>query len=393
MESNNTRILFVGLYKEANLGDEILSYCTERLFGKYYETPVTPSYAYLDYIEKTYKPSIPRRIVNKLQVVLFGRAFLFNYDKVIAKKRKYYFRTVLKDVDMAVVVGGGIIKFRVQYFYHGLHALFEGCEFYHIPTVLNAVGVEDYDEKDKKCIALKELIHSQALKYISTRDDYDTLTHKYFEDNAIIPLRKVCDPAVWASEIYNISRQNSNVVGIGVIRENIFEDYGKPFSSSAYIELMVVLVSELINKGVKVKLFTNGWSEDGATAYKIQKGLSLQNIDVEVTLPLDAKNLITIISGFKAVVASRLHACIISYSLNIPIVGLVWNDKVKGFGYNIESPDDFLEVEKLNVRSIIDRLFIALEKGQNTNRLFFRNTIINEIKKLKSELCNNKSKR
>lgn len=383
---NNTKILFVGLYKEANLGDEILSYCTVRLFGEYYGTLVTPSYAYLDYIEKTYRPSILRRIVNKIQTILFSRAFLFSYEKVIASKNKDYFRSVLKNVDLAVVVGGGIVKFRVQYFYYGLQALFEGCDLYQIPAVLNAVGVEDFDENDKKCIALKDLIHSKSLKYISTRDDYETLTLKYYEGNANIPVRKVCDPAVWVSEIYNISRQNSNIVGIGIIRENIFEDYGKPFSSSDYIELMVALITELISKGLKVVLFTNGWSEDGATAYKIQRVLNLKNIDVEVSLPLDAKELISIISGFKAVVAARLHACIISYSLSIPVIGLVWNDKVKGFGYNIESPDDFLEVEKLNTRTIIDRLFITIEKGQNTNRQSFRNTIINEIKQLKSEI-------
>lgn len=383
---NNTRILFVGLYKEKNLGDEILFRCTENLFSKYYETPVMPSYAYLDYIEKTYRPSFLRRVINKIQILLFGRAFLFGHEHKLKKRRDEYFKAALKGKDMAVVVGGGIIKFKVQYFYQGLRALFEGCDSYHIPAVLNAVGVEGFDIKNKKCIALRELLHSPSLKYISTRDDYETLIHKYFEERSVIPLRKVCDPAVWASEIYNISKQESKIIGIGVIRDNIFEDYGKSFPAPAYVDLMVSLTSALHDKGFDVGLFTNGSEEDGVTAYKIQKELARNDINVEVILPSDAEHLIAIISGFRAVIASRLHACIISYSLNIPVVGLVWNDKVKDFGYNINCPDDFLEVEKLSARTIQDRLYNAIEKGQNSNRIIFRNTIINEIKRLKSDL-------
>ena len=65
---------------------------------------------------------------------------------------------------------------------------------------------------------------------------------------------------------------------------------------------------------------------------------------------------------------------------------MVWNDKVKEFGYNIGSSDDFLEVGSLNVEAIINRLFYVIEKGQNSNRIVFRNTIINEIKQLESNL-------
>lgn len=383
---NNIRILFVGLYKETNLGDDILFHCTERLFIKYYDASVTSSYAYLDYVEKTYKPSFLRRAINKLQVVLFGRAFLFGHENKLRKIRMDYFLAALNNVDMAVVVGGGIIKFNVQYFCQGLSALFESSDSYNIPVILNAVGVEGFDIKDKKCLALKELLHSHSVKYISTRDDYETLIHKYFDDNPIIPLRKVCDPAVWASEIYRITKTDSNIIGIGVIRDNIFEDYGKSLPSYAYMELMVALISKLREEGFEVGLFTNGSEEDGATALKIKQELSRNNINITVTLPSNAVNLINIISGFRAVIASRLHACIISYSLNIPVVGLVWNDKVKEFGYNIDSPDDFLEVEKLNVISIKDRLYKAIERGQNSNRTIFRNTIINEITQLRSEL-------
>lgn len=109
----------------------------------------------MDHIEKISKPSFLRRVINRIQVVLLGHALLFSYEKVLTKRRKDYFREALRDIDMAVVVGGGIIKFRVQYFYHRLKALFEGCDSYHIPAVLNAVGVEGFDIMNKKCLTLK----------------------------------------------------------------------------------------------------------------------------------------------------------------------------------------------------------------------------------------------
>ena len=54
------------------------------------------------------------------------------------------------------------------------------------------------------------------------------------------------------------------------------------------------------------------------------------------------------ISGFSSVIAVRMHANIIAFSLGIPSVAFVWNDKLRFFGQSIGYPDRFIEYDKIS---------------------------------------------
>lgn len=82
-----------------------------------------------------------------------------------------------------------------------------------------------------------------------------------------------------------------------------------------------------------------------------------------VTRPLEYKELIHTINNFKAIIASRLHACIIGYSLYKPIVGLYWNDKVLFFGEAIKHPERFSKPKDTDAKSVVDKLEKAISEG------------------------------
>ena len=88
-----------------------------------------------------------------------------------------------------------------------------------------------------------------------------------------------------------------------------------------------------------------------------------------ITSPENAQELINTISKFKGIIAGRLHANIIGYSLGIPSIGIVWNNKCKLWGETIGYPERFFEINKFIPQKIVNQCLQSIEEGyQKTNR-------------------------
>jgi polysaccharide pyruvyl transferase WcaK-like protein len=78
-----------------------------------------------------------------------------------------------------------------------------------------------------------------------------------------------------------------------------------------------------------------------------------------------------------------LHANIISYALNVPSIGLVWNDKLTLFGEDIGYPERFFEYDKFNAKKIVDALVFAAEQGYEPQRwLEYKRTAKSNIEEI-----------
>ena len=60
-----------------------------------------------------------------------------------------------------------------------------------------------------------------------------------------------------------------------------------------------------------------------------------------------------------------MHACIISYSLNIPAIGIVWNDKFLLWGKKIGCPENFLKFGEWEPKNILAHLKEAIQSPYN----------------------------
>lgn len=378
--SSVKKICFVGLYNVKNLGDPIIAYCTEWLFKKH--LPIQSTYQVtLDYAEKNMNWSFIHRLERKLYKLTKTQNKI-NFGIYLESKK--YFKKQLKGADLIVVVGGGLIKYKYQHFHEHLSALIDVAEKMNIPVVLNAVGVEGYDDKDECCQFLKKHLNSSCVKHISIRDDIDTFNKYYLDDNHLLQARFVCDPAVWTAVAYNIKKDlDSNTIGIGIARGAIFIDNGINYTKEELLNLYVDIVTKLKKEGYEVILFTNGLKADNDQLFKVKKKLLANNINTEHLIPENAESLVKIISGFKAIIATRLHSCIVSYSLDIPAVGLVWNDKFSFWGENIGTPECFITVSDLKPEIIIEKLRTAIKGGYNQKRKeLFRRRIVEDISEL-----------
>lgn len=375
------KICFVGLYDEKNLGDPVISDCTEWLYRKYVAPDdFVSSRIYLDYIQKTYRPSLVMKVLNKAAGILGQEFPCRHYQDILMEKALRYFEAGIKDSDLVVVVGGGIVKWSYQFFYAELTALLNAAEKLNVPVVFNAVGVEGYSESDPKCQMLKKAMQLPALIHVSTRDDLETLIEGYYDGNPKRPVSRVSDPAVWVSDAYGIRKKDGDTIGIGIARDRIFVDNGIDFKPSELQELYEGIIRKLAGDGCDVEVFTNGLPADNDFADRVCGALAEEGYDISRRYPKDTHDLVDMISNYKAIVATRLHSCIIAYSLDVPAVGLVWNDKLSLFGRNIHAEDNFIRHDDFSAVNIVGRLYKAAAAGYDQAvKSEFRQTIIDDI--------------
>lgn len=382
------KIALLGLWNINNYGDPVLAFCTKTLLQNaglcgdsvdVIDFPLTPT---------SFQVSFFQRVKDSI---------LYHFSKMIGKvdavgleiyRRRIFchYLNNLKGVDSVVFVGGGIIKYGMEAFDCLIECVMAVAKINNFSVIMNAVGIEGYDENNVRCQQLKKALNQPQLRYISTRDDFLTLKNNYFDGKNTIPCRLVADPAVWSSECYGIKKNDSaRTIGIGVARGEIFKDYGINFSSENMVDLYVDLTKLLLSSGYEVELFTNGRDADNSLLEQVSK--RLMDFRVRQKVPSSARNLVEIIASYKAIVTTRMHAGIIAYSLDVPAIGLMWNDKIKFFWESAGHPEYCIDVAHLNPEDVFSALKNAVVNGYNQeHKRVFRQTIKDEIAKIATML-------
>lgn len=401
------RIALVGLPYDNNLGDPLMIECVEYFYKKISSSKGEDiEFKYIDFLGRKNKSELyyytPQDGINKLNRYFFNglckitNKFIPNkynnaqylrwlYNPNFKKRYYKYFDEVLKDVDMIVVVGGALIKYKViRDFHNPIKALVDIANKYDINIYFNAVGLENgYDIKDLGCRTVKEYLNSKNVKMITTRDDINTL-NKYINKDSDKIVKRVADTAVWCDEIFSIDTNlysDSDIIGIGLIEPARFVQYEQGITEEYYTNLIIDIAKKLSEKNIKWRFFTNGHVGDYEFGEKVLNIMNLPK-DYLVERPVAYKELVNTINEFKAIIASRLHACIISYSLNKPVIGLDWNDKLLFFGEVINYPERFIKPKDTDADRIIDILNNAIITGyEPTYRNKYRNSIIESIEK------------
>ena len=271
---------------------------------------------------------------------------------------------------MAVIfAGGGIIKYKYQFFHHYIDTITRYAEKIGVPVMISGAGVEGYDEKNTDCQLLKKALNRNCVKYITTRDDIDTLAHCFCTNKQIIA--KVADPACSLSKVY-LRRKNEHSsygirrIGLGVVREGLFVDNGIDFNKQQMLDFWKELYESILEKGYQCKLFCNGARSDEAFALELLEYMRIEkrkHKEILCCRPTSVENLVDLILGFDAVITGRLHASIIAYAYDVPSLGLVWNAKQIMFGDAIGYPERFITKEDFNVENILSRLELSINQG------------------------------
>lgn len=380
------KILLVGLHDDDNLGDTIISDCTIALLK-----------------QRVDDVDIERLSFNKKDKLIRNNLFVYFLCRCLERISLYFggfhklkhclewkYLTLLLEktmprFDAIIIGGGGLIKHKHQFFGTVMLAVTKYAENLQIPIFYNSVGVEGFED-NWKCDVLIQCLNSPVVKLISTRDDIDTLRNCYIEKNDMDKTMAICDPAVWASEVYAIKRENRPIdvkrtIGINISYENLFYNYGINLNASQHYELMYEIVTHLNNQ-YNLTLYTNGGYADNAFLLRLHKQLCEEGVNVLHDIPHNAIDLVRIISKFDCILATRLHSVIVAYSLNIPSVPMEWNNKVRFF-CNATHNDMFIEKDHFECNYIVGKLNQAITRNYDqTLRNEYRETIMKFMQRI-----------
>ena len=367
------KVAVIGLYAIKNAGDNILCEATQYLIKQknpevqIVEVDVNPRI-------KSYKglELIPFWI-SKVLIRVSGSIFKYENSSRFRYYYEYFmwwlkinhkFKTQLKDVDAIVFAGGGFLKFRTQGLNYYVEQIMKIARKNNIPVMMNGVGIEGYSETDIRCQRLKKAINQDCFKVITTRDDIDTLKNNYIV-NPNIKIAHVGDPALWVPECYNMKRNEnpSNVVGINVIRGRVYQAYGNTLSEFELLNFYKKLVQGVEERGWDWVLFSNGMAADQKFGAMLLRALGCSDRRKILPTANNSGEFLEQIRSFKLVFGARLHACITSYALDVPVVGLIWSEKLRIFADVIGKKDSFFEENELNIDNILD----AMEREMNSN--------------------------
>ncbi len=306
---------------------------------------------------------------------------------------------VIKHADMVIFAGGGLIKFKVEEFYLHIEKILECAQENDIPVCFNSVGVEGFDPENIQCMTYRKILNYPCVKCITVRDNLDILKESYIT-NPDIKLYKVSDPAIFTSKVYQIKAdKTSDTIGLGVARGQIFEDYGITNITGQYqLDFWRDLIVKIEEAGYKWKIFVNGMRADFDFANDLIEylGYAERKEEFLVNRPVNTHELVETIASFKAIVACRMHANIIAYSLKIPSIGLVWNDKLKFWGESSGYPERFIEAENINADNVYNVLENALKEGLKQRGFMFKYSAFKPLRKFLHKygkpVCNVKSK-
>lgn len=367
------KVAVIGLYAIKNAGDNILCEATQYLIKQknpevqIVEVDVNPRI-------KSYKglELIPFWI-SKVLIRVSGSIFKYENSSRFRYYYEYFmwwlkinhkFKTQLKDVDAIVFAGGGFLKFRTQGLNYYVEQIMKIARKNNIPVMMNGVGIEGYSETDIRCQRLKKAINQDCFKVITTRDDIDTLKNNYIV-NPNTKIAHVGDPALWVPECYNMKRNEnpSNVVGINVIRGRVYQAYGNTLSEFELLNFYKKLVQGVEERGWDWVLFSNGMAADQKFGAMLLRALGCSDRSKILPTANNSVEFLEQIRSFKLVFGARLHACITSYALDVPVVGLIWSEKLRIFADVIGKKDSFFEENELNIDNILD----AMEREMNAS--------------------------
>lgn len=263
-------------------------------------------------------------------------------------KLSRYYHDEMKQLD-GVITAIGMLKFTTQNFSYLYDLLLKEAGKLQLPVMISAASIAEKNDEDWRCEQLKEVVKSPSLKIITTRDGRQGLDRlkKEYPVRSDVFCDYAGDPALWIPDAYNVRKAaGKHCIGINLIRSDIYLSYGGHTSEDELMEFYENLISNLLQKNEPFKLFCNGITSDYEVGKKLLQRLSLSD-DYLCPKPENSKQFFSEISQFDIVFGARLHACLTSYALDIPVVGLLWDDKLRFFSDNAGIKNYFLEENQL----------------------------------------------
>lgn len=251
------------------------------------------------------------------------------------RKCRPAWREALRDAELAIVGGGQLIQDGDLNFPVKLSIVAAECKRNNVPIALFGLGVAESRSR-RGAGLISSLLHADQLVFAGARDgdSAQRLRQRRVKGVVVTP-----DPGLMASQVWPsiVRRQRKRpVVGVGITHPVILQHHGEGKSNDTTImDLYRSLIGRLLASGYDVICFSNGAGEDRICLNRVVD--SFRDDDGPTRAPdcRTPRELAELVGSFDAVIAHRLHACILAYSYRVAHVGLSWDPKLAAFFTNV----------------------------------------------------------
>jgi polysaccharide pyruvyl transferase WcaK-like protein len=323
-----------------NLGDGVIAECLEAELGRRLSDV---SIEALDLAGRTDRSNHVRSSRRVLALKALRKMPAMLRDVLVEvvlrlRLRKYRpaWRAALRDADLAIVGGGQLIQDGDLNFPVKLSIVASECRRNNVPIALFGLGVAE--SRSRRGAALtSNLLHADQLVFAGVRDGVSArrLRQRRVKGVVVTP-----DPGLLASQVWpRAERPQSErpVVGVCITHPVVLQHHGERQSDdTTIVELYRSLIRQLLASDYDVSCFTNGAREDQLCLDEVV-GVIDDHGD-RLTRTPDCKTpqeLAELIGSFDAVIAHRMHACILAYSYRVVHIGLSWDSKLAAFFANV----------------------------------------------------------
>ena len=342
-------VLFNVAYSE-NVGDGVIAECmAHALRARGAEVAIRDLSGRGDYGERTVRArTLVLALLNALPRPIRRRLVRARLERTMNALEPDW-DAVLSGADLAVIGGGNLFQDDGLNFPIKVAAAARACARNGVPVRVHAVGVAGGWSSEAR--ELFAAIDACDLRGASVRDAESA--DAWREEGACgVAAQVVRDPGLLAEALLPCAGDEGKegdggppAVGLGVLHPTVAAHHAHRGAMIGGAELFGSLAERMMERGWRVRLFSNGARDDHALAERVLSMARFEDArrDGRIELlprPRTATDLVGQVAGLDGLIAHRLHALIVATGLGVPAVGLPWDDKVRRFFASIDRPGD-----------------------------------------------------
>lgn len=373
------KIAVLGLYYSSNLGDAIICDCVMNWMRESFPK------AHIDLIDIEGKKEFSTQVSMSVKEIKIRQVksrieewltrhnidmMCFWNKRDVQLRQKLYDKIAAEHYDIAVFAGGQLF---MDWLSMDVSEFVKRFVYVHTPVFFNACGTGKALSRYIR-ERLKSALLSDVVKFISSRDNVEEINRLYLSSDKHAV--KTFDPALWADCVYGKRKKDNIPVGLGVMH-------------CVYIpcdkleKFWMDVIKELETRGIEWKMFCNGAIEDYNLGLRVLEKMRMPKENKMMKIAVRPEELVDQISEFSSLISFRLHSHIVAASLNIPAVGINWDEKLKFFYGNIGHKERCLPVG-CPAQEVVKVLLEACEEGCDREliqrqRIYARKILLSEI--------------
>lgn len=368
------KALVISFFKSNNLGDLALSSAIEKLISdkgykilKYDFTTATRVTKIITELSSNIQPKEKSKlklllrsiisVIKKLLIYFYGginieRIYFYLHKTIIAHNKWKVLEKEIQNVDIVILAGGNMLMDMTPSWPTIFEYYSSLARKYKKDLNIIYVGVGPIYYRESKKIYRKALKNA---KRITVRDHMSKeICRDLINDIVIV---ETADPVFslpidWEDDrIYNINKGNSEAnfkIGICVLANYCFSTEQKYRDYLEGLCKLICSLSMLSPKKIEYILFSTEIA-DYVSVKILQDKLYLYNCDNTRIIYINTVDeLVELYKKLNFLIGGRMHSLIFAQKCLLPYIGIVWQNKIKGFGNVTKSSSRIYEICYIN---------------------------------------------